>query len=132
MKTTQKGKTIMKKMIALFLCLCLTVGLVPALAENAQFTVRTYPLWDDYSQIGTMDLRFYADKPNIAYIGIKTYMAEVQKLDLSVTAQEEKSRSPSRSRYPKSRSTPYCSVRVQRVRRGAESRGRKSTLRRGK
>lgn len=79
----------MKKMIALFLCLCLTAGLVPALAENAQFTVRTYPLWDDYSQIGTLDLRFYADKPNIAYMGIKAYMAEVQELDLSVTAQED-------------------------------------------
>lgn len=79
----------MKKLIALFLCLCLTAGLVPALAENAQFTVRTYPLWDDDSQIGTLDLRFYAEKPNIAYIGFKAYMATLQELDLSVTAQED-------------------------------------------
>ena len=79
----------MKKWIALFLCLCLAAGLVPALAEGGQFTVRTYPLWDDYSQIGSLDLRFYSDKPNIAYIGIKTYMATLQKLEITVTAQED-------------------------------------------
>ena len=72
----------MKKWIALFLCLCLAAELVPALAESTQFTVRTYPLWDDYSRIGSLDLRFYSDKPNIAYISIKTYMATLQKLEI--------------------------------------------------
>ena len=79
----------MKKWIALFLCLCLAAGLVPALAEDAPFTVRTYPLWEDDRQVGTLDLRFYADKPDTAYIGIKAYMAALPEVDLTVTAQED-------------------------------------------
>ena len=77
----------MKKWIALLLCLCLAAGLVPAPAEGAPFTVRTYPLWDDFGQVGTLDLRFYEDKPNIAYIGIRAYMAALLEVDLTVTAQ---------------------------------------------
>ena len=77
----------MKKWIALLLCLCLAAGLVPAGAEDAPFTVRTCPLRDDDGEIGTLDLRFYADKPNIAYIGIRAYMAALLEVDLTVTAQ---------------------------------------------
>ena len=80
----------MKKLIAIFLCLCLTAGLMPALAEDAQpFTVQSTPIRDDNGPIGSMDLRFYADTPNIAYMGIKAYMTEMEGAEIAVTAQED-------------------------------------------
>ena len=79
-----------KKSILITLLLCLVLAAVPVYgAEEAQFTVQTFPLRDDDSQIGNLDLRFYEDKPNIAYIGIKNYMATLQELDITVSAQED-------------------------------------------
>lgn len=80
----------MKKLIALFLCLCLTAGILPALAESAPaFTVQSTPVSDGSSDVSSMDLRFYADAPNIAYAGIKAYIAEGLELNVTVTAQED-------------------------------------------
>ena len=80
----------MKKLIALFLCLCLTAGILPALAESApSFTVQNTPITDGSSELGSLELRFYADTPNIAYIGIKAYMAWMLKQDVTVSAQED-------------------------------------------
>lgn len=82
----------MKKMIILFLCLCLclTAGIFPALAESAPgFTVQNTPISDGSSDVSSMELRFYADAPNIAYAGIKAYIAEALDLDVTVAAQED-------------------------------------------
>ena len=80
----------MKKLIVLFLCLCLTAGILPALAESApSFTVKNVPVTDGNSDLGSLDVRFYADTPNIPYIGIKAYMSWMLKLDVTVTAQED-------------------------------------------
>lgn len=78
----------MKKLAAVLLCLGLMLGIMPALGENAQpYTVQPTALSDASGQIGSLDLRFYADRPHIAYIGIKAYMAENQGLDVAVEQQ---------------------------------------------
>lgn len=80
----------MKKMIALFLCLCLSAGMIQALAESSPaFTVKNTPISDGNARIGSIDLRFYADAPNIAYIGFKAYITEILHRDATVTAQED-------------------------------------------
>ena len=49
----------MKKLIVLFLCLCLTAGILPALAESApSFTVKNVPVTDGNSDLGSLDVRF--------------------------------------------------------------------------
>ena len=80
----------MKKRIILCFCLCLTAGILPALAGSApSFTVKNVPVTDGNSDLGSLDVRFYADTPNIPYIGIKAYMSWMLKLDVTVTAQED-------------------------------------------
>lgn len=80
----------MKKLVSLLLCLGLVLGSMPALGEDAlPYTEQPTPLWVDNGQIGSLNLRFYADKPNIAYIGIKAYMAACQKLDVAVDPRED-------------------------------------------
>ena len=78
----------MKKLIILCFCLCLTAGILPVPAEGAPtFTVQSTPVTNGISELESLDLRFYADTPNIAYVGIKAYMAWMLKEDVSVTSQ---------------------------------------------
>ncbi len=84
----------MKKLISLFLCLVLLAGILPAFAEGADgaaqaLTVQATPLLDENGQIGSLDLRFSADAPNIPYFGFKAYMAVMQETEVTVTSQED-------------------------------------------
>ena len=80
----------LKKLIALFLCLCLMAGIMPAVAENAaegtDYTVQTTGVWDGQEQVGSMDLRFYSAAPHVPYYGMKAYVAFMRNVDLAVTS----------------------------------------------
>ena len=82
----------LKKLIALFLCLCLMAGIMPAVAENAaegaDYTVQTTGVWDGQEQIGSMDLRFYPAAPHVPYYGMKAYVAFMRNVNLTVTSQD--------------------------------------------
>ena len=79
----------MKKLIALFLCLCLMAGVLPAVAENAaegaDYTVQAAGVWTGQEQVSSMDLRFYPAAPHVPYYGMKAYVAFMRNVDLTVT-----------------------------------------------
>lgn len=77
----------MKRLTALLLCLCMCMPFACVCAWASCAVVET-PLWDDNGQIGSMKLRFYTDKPRVAYAGIKAYMAAVGR-EVTVTPQED-------------------------------------------
>ena len=67
----------MKRLTALLLCLCMCAPFACVSARASSFAVVPTPLWDENGQIGSVDLRFYTDKPHVAYIGINAFMAAV-------------------------------------------------------
>ena len=80
----------MKRLTALLLCLCMCAPFACVSARASSFAVAPTPLWDENGQIGSVDLRFYTDKPHVAYIGINAFMAAMTNEELTVTPQEDK------------------------------------------
>ena len=62
----------MKKLIALFLCLCLMAGIVPVMAENTavthEITSASYPLYVGTSNFGDVSLCFLDGANDMPYI----------------------------------------------------------------
>ena len=80
----------MKRLTALLLCLCMCAPFACVSARASSFAVAPTPLWDENGQIGSVDLRFYTDKPHVVYIGINAFMAAMTNEELTVTPQEDK------------------------------------------
>ena len=79
----------MKKALAVFLAGILMMSAFSCvLAEDAGFTVKSTPVVQGSEQAGTMDLRFYAEAPHVAYYGIKAYLVFMRQEELTVTAQD--------------------------------------------
>ena len=79
----------MKKTLALILALIMVMSAIPSvLAEAPAYTVKTVPVMRGTEQTGTMDLRFYAATPNVAYYGLRAYVSYLQNTDLTMTELE--------------------------------------------
>ena len=81
----------MKRLTALLLCLCMCMPFACVSARAAaSCAVMEKPVWEDGRQIGSVKLRFYTDKPHVAYMGIKDFMAVMMDEEVTVTPQDDK------------------------------------------
>lgn len=79
----------MKKTLALIVALIMAISMISfAPAEGAEYSVQTAPVIYGNEQTGTMDLRFYSATPNVAYYGLREYVAYLHNVELTITELE--------------------------------------------
>lgn len=79
----------MKKTLVLIIALIMAISMISfTSAEGAAYTVQTTPVMQGNEQTGTMDLRFYSAAPDVAYYGLREYIAYLRNVELTITELE--------------------------------------------